>query len=179
MMNGQLQFDRDASFFDALYRDMDNGGLSAMLHDLLQRDIAGWKPSPPPENEALLDQRFKSLTPDEQWWFYALTTGQLPNAGAPAPTICFSEDLCQHIQQTVPVLRDRSTRQLIELVKKYASEPFTDGSKRGWRFPALQNARIDWSASHGEVEWDDQIEEWTTSLYYKDVVRNSNTGWIP
>jgi hypothetical protein len=50
------------SFFIDLNAEMENGGLSAMLHDLLTIDLAGWHPrSAIPNTKALVDQKVEGV----------------------------------------------------------------------------------------------------------------------
>lgn len=65
--------------FKELHRQLENGGLQAMLWDLLQRDITGWAPRQNvPNTEAAIEQKIRGLSPVAQWWFNVLCEGEPP-----------------------------------------------------------------------------------------------------
>jgi hypothetical protein len=69
----------DHAFFDALNRQLNNGGRAAFLHDMLARDIDGWHPRKDiPQNGALADQKLRGMDPDFAWWHSLLYDGELP-----------------------------------------------------------------------------------------------------
>lgn len=70
----------DINFFRRLNAQLyENGGLSAMLHDLQLRDIGNWAPrGNVPMTSALVDQKLRSMGPVSQWWFNILESGSLP-----------------------------------------------------------------------------------------------------
>jgi hypothetical protein len=72
--------DQDArnEYFGALYRQMDNGGCEAMLHDLLNVDLGDWHPRNIVLTEALADQKQRNLDPETGWLQDILLDGILP-----------------------------------------------------------------------------------------------------
>ncbi len=67
------------SRFEALHRQLRDGGLSALLWDLLERDIEGWAPrSSIPVTAASREQKVRNMKPVAQWWFNCLTEGEPP-----------------------------------------------------------------------------------------------------
>lgn len=69
----------DTAFFDALNRQLNNGGRAAFLHDMLARDIEGWHPrNDIPQNSALADQKLRGMDVEFSWWHSLLYTGELP-----------------------------------------------------------------------------------------------------
>jgi hypothetical protein len=64
---GQLQY------FAAIEQQMRNGGLAAMLHDLMTRNIAGFEVRNIPQTEGLKKQKTLSLDTLEQWWLDVLS----------------------------------------------------------------------------------------------------------
>lgn len=69
----------DKKFFSKLNKQLENGGLAAMLWDLLHRDLSGWRPRDDiPTTEAAIEQKVRSLAPAAQWWFNILSEGDLP-----------------------------------------------------------------------------------------------------
>lgn len=72
----------DKEFFRRLNRQMyREGGIEAMLFDLLARDIDGWAPRDDvPSTKALVDQKVMTMDDVERWWYNKLLDGILPNA---------------------------------------------------------------------------------------------------
>lgn len=69
----------DHAFFDALNRQLDNGGRAAFLHDMLARDIRGWHPRKDiPQNSALADQKLRGMDVEHSWWYSLLYAAELP-----------------------------------------------------------------------------------------------------
>jgi hypothetical protein len=67
----------DRAYFDALIKEIENGGLGAMLYDLLQTDISNFEVRDVPQTEALLNQKLLSLEPLYKWWYDKLHKGEL------------------------------------------------------------------------------------------------------
>jgi hypothetical protein len=69
----------DTKFFKKLHRQMNKGGLAALLWHLLKRDINGWQPRDAiPATDAAIEQKVRSMSPVQQWWFYVLNLDALP-----------------------------------------------------------------------------------------------------
>ena len=70
------KFRGNRAFFDALYRQLDDGGLAAILWDLKARDISKFHPrARVPMTAALADQKLRSLDYFDQWWYESLCRG--------------------------------------------------------------------------------------------------------
>lgn len=88
----------DTKFFNALYKELNNGGYEAMLMDLLRRDIRGFEPrTKVPQTKALAEQKAISANPVQKWWRTALDAGTLPfpheGAWFLEPVKAFKEDV--------------------------------------------------------------------------------------
>jgi len=72
----------DKAFFTALNRQLyEQGGIEALLHDLLARNIGDWAPRDNvPATSALVDQKVMTMDDVERWWYNKLLDGILPNA---------------------------------------------------------------------------------------------------
>lgn len=69
----------DTRKFDALNRQLKDGGLEALLFDLLDRDIEGWSPRDRiPSTGASIDQKIRNMGPVPAWWFNILCEGEWP-----------------------------------------------------------------------------------------------------
>ena len=65
------------SYFAAIEKQMENGGLAAMIYDLRARDIAQFEVRNVPATEALTIQKTLSLSSLEKWWLAVLSRGFL------------------------------------------------------------------------------------------------------
>ena len=59
----------DLPYFDALRAEMDGDGPAALLHYLMNYDLAGFSVRRAPATEGLLDQKVASLHGIAKWWF--------------------------------------------------------------------------------------------------------------
>ncbi len=66
---------QDVPYFEAIFKELEDGGYSGMLHELLNRDITGFKFRTPPVTEALIEQRRQSLSPELKWYQDVLWRG--------------------------------------------------------------------------------------------------------
>ena len=96
---------------------MENGGIAAMMHDLIAMDLKGWHPrNDVPKTKALYSQQMQSLDPYDAWWFELLQAGDLPceiHKGdrveySTNPRRAQSKALYDHARATVPGSRHAS-----------------------------------------------------------------------
>lgn len=66
---------RSFAFWNALNKQMENGGYAAMLHDLLARDIRKFQVHDVPKTKALAEQKIESMDYAEQWVYSLLASG--------------------------------------------------------------------------------------------------------
>jgi hypothetical protein len=65
----------DYPYFDAISNQMETGGLAAMIHDLLRRDVSKFNVRAFPGSRALDEQKLHSLDTIERWWLTVLSRG--------------------------------------------------------------------------------------------------------
>ena len=66
-------------WFEALNDELHAGGHSALLWDLLHRDVEGWAPRRGiPSTRAFVEQKLRNMGPVQGWWFNALQEGEPP-----------------------------------------------------------------------------------------------------
>lgn len=66
---------QDERYFGRIKRQLEAGGLQAMLYDLRRRDITGFHPRQIPKTGGLWDQKRLSFDPTTEWWFDCLVNG--------------------------------------------------------------------------------------------------------
>jgi hypothetical protein len=67
-------------YWNRVHRELEGGGLSAFLYDLLNRDLKGWHPRMGvPRTAAMAEQKLHSLTGVSKWWYEILRDGDLPD----------------------------------------------------------------------------------------------------
>jgi hypothetical protein len=105
---------RDRAYFGAMLKEMDEGGSSAMLHELLTIDLSGFDLGNLPETEARIAQKRKTIElsqdPDqllEAWWLRVLEEGELPDECDWNGEICLGPT-----DREPTILRWRATRDL-------------------------------------------------------------------
>ena len=59
-----------------LAKELDEGGVEAMLYDLLQRDIRQFNHRQVPSTKGLIDQKLLSLEPHQEWYYGELQNGR-------------------------------------------------------------------------------------------------------
>src|SRR3954468_24571717 len=99
---------QDPAWFDPLYAELENGGLEAMFHDLLELDLDGWHPRTIVRTEALRQQQLRSLPPEDEWWVELLETGMLQGAESSDPSCARSDQLYDQARKLSPRLRLRA-----------------------------------------------------------------------
>lgn len=68
---------QDAVYFNALHAEIEGGGVAAMLHDLLKRDLSNFDIRRVPQTAALGEQKLLSLDAGLTWWHGRLASGEL------------------------------------------------------------------------------------------------------
>lgn len=78
MLNVSSAKQQQTSYFNAIVKQLNNGGYEAMLCDLLDRDISKFEHRYCPRTEALAEQQLYSMTPVASYWSEILDTGAIP-----------------------------------------------------------------------------------------------------
>jgi len=150
----------DFDYFSALRAELDNGGVEAMLYDLLRLDLGNWHPMQIYKTAALIEQKAHSLRGLDAWIETMLQEGSMPYGGFNGyPNRSLTKDLTEHVK-----LFDRYTNDSLvprKLKKLFGVEPFGTGSARGWKFPPLSECRKLFEARYGgHWDWHCEIKEW-------------------
>lgn len=72
--DGKIQ---DGSYFGAIAEALEQGGYANLLWFLMNYDLSQFDVRTVPQTKALQSQKLLSMTPDQQWWFEKLQSGQL------------------------------------------------------------------------------------------------------
>lgn len=108
----------DRAFFDALNRQLREGGLQGMLFDLLARDLGGRHPRDGiPVTQAMTEQKTRSLDPVPAWWMERLHEGTLPAlrgaSWAAGPVTCLTQDLQTSLEGHLRAIGVRNNRRSV------------------------------------------------------------------
>jgi hypothetical protein len=156
------RYARDASYFDPLWAELEDGGIEAVAYDLLRLDLGGWHPKEIYETAALLEQKAHSLRGLDAWIVEMLQDGLLPAPYSKKwPNRCLSKNLLTAARRYDPYTND--TRVALRLQQILPGlEAFNDQSSRGWIFPPLAGCREAWERRNGgRWEWQHpEITKW-------------------
>jgi len=151
---------KDEKYFASLHADMANGGLSAMLHDLLHLDLGDWHPRRIPNTKALREQKARSMSLLDSWWESILQEGCVPAAGKDALDTAPAQYLMNHVRDFAPRLRDLTPTALGRFLADRGCIKLHKTSGNAWRFPTLPEARSKWESHYQGWDWDHGIEGW-------------------
>jgi hypothetical protein len=153
----------DRPYFKALRAEIDNGGLAAMLYDLLHLDLSSFDIFDFPRTEALIEQKVLSLEPFDQWWVGLLEEGRLPQFGniENNPRRALTTSLLEDAKRKVAGMKYWSDVSFGRKLSKYGCTSFKEtAGPRGWEFPPLAEARAEWERKAGGWSWNTEASEW-------------------
>lgn len=157
----------DNNFFGAVHRELfDQGGLSALLYDLLEmpptvnlRDI--------PHTQELDEQKYRSMHPREAWWYDVLCDGIVWRDANPLntrefavePDALYSEYLIavqrasRNVNMGTKGALGRFLRQVLPEPYPLSRQEAAGTRKRYWVFPPLDIARDYFSRKFWKKDW--------------------------
>jgi len=153
-------------YFDALYHELNNGGIEAMMWDLMHGDIGGWHPRQIIETAALRKQQNLTMKPLEQWFDELLQEGTL--AFLPARSIGKAPANCAHwssliadVERRVPRLNGKiGDSELRAFLTGQGGKRWRNECGRGWEFLSLGEHRERWARKYGSREWENPNLDW-------------------
>lgn len=158
------------AYFDALFAEMDNGGLEAMLDDLLAMDLTGWHPRRNiPQTGELSDQKLAGLSGADAIVREMLMGAVAPGVERPvhdAERVLLTRQLIRWAQINEIVSTDPGERRMAEAIKRMGSNRRKltipgQGQKWAWPLPPLAEARATWARNLGlTVAWPED-EDWS------------------
>lgn len=163
---------QDQEYFQAIFRQMDDGGYAAMMHDLLDIDIGSFNLFDYPRTTALFDQIHQSMPSVQKFWFEKLRSFSTADTHGGFPTYFVTSKLreeyvefCQEIGERHPVSDRVFTIEMKRMCPGIVRERKTNElGKREWTLwmPSLEEAREKFQAFVGKapIDWDDDQENW-------------------
>lgn len=150
---------RDKAYFEALVQQMRNGGLPAMIHDMLAMDLSDFHPEHDrPDTDALAEQRAASLRGFDRVWFDVLRSGDMPplysskRVGVDSVFVATTEFRDFAMQKMRR--EDLTVSEVGGLFGRLGFEKVDSGRPRGWIVPPLKEARGRWDATSFAMPWD-------------------------
>jgi hypothetical protein len=169
---------QDHDYFSAIVNEQDNGGREALLHHLQNFDSELVNLREIPKTTALLEQKIKTMTPEQAWWFETLKRGVLP-WGIDEPNTCSTRKLFSRyvrhadiqgarrksIETTIGTFLHRSVGPDLTVIQKKQynlrdrfGREFTD-TGQAYVFPPLRECRKRFANQIGqEVIWGDDAD---------------------
>ncbi|USA39879.1 RepB family DNA primase [Pelagerythrobacter marinus] len=148
----------DKAYFDALATQMAEGGLAAMLHDLLEADLSSFHPEADrPETDALSEQRAASLKGFDKVMLDLLSTGELPMLKSTSDrgggNVFVSTTELKEYAQRWTKRDDISGNAVAARLERLGGEKRDSERPRGWVLPSLDKARSMWDATMCPMPW--------------------------
>jgi len=153
-------------FFGAVEKELDEGGASAMLYDLLNYELGQVDLYAIPETGELSDQKYFSMEPKTQWWYEVLQSGALwedaETHGINGDIRIERSVIYQKYTQDMGTAHRLKSNGMEEELGKFFVTMLPDhypgrkksGPKRWWVFPSLDVCRAFFAKKHGAVAWE-------------------------
>ncbi len=143
--------------------------ISAMVYDLERYDLTNFDVRQRPRNEAHMDQKLRSLTGFDRYWYEVLQSGDFgrtvfpdPNGDWSGPCFVSTKGLLsgwQDYEKGQRLYQPRQERDIHQAIRRLcpsASAGRTTKTGRGQTLPPLATARQEFAAAlGGTVQWDD------------------------
>lgn len=165
MLDVGNQHQQDTTYFEAITEQMHNGGLEALHHLLINRDISSKNLRNVPKTDALLAQKEQSMGPVESWWYTCLHEGQLYRHTPGWPEWANKQQLFRHFKSEAAGKKAEYISDNVFFPKLVEFSPGinTKGKKREngkqvrvVKLPDLETCRADFEAFlQQSVDWGD------------------------
>ena len=153
----------DRRYFKRLFEWIEGPGPSALLYELLKREIKADLRTIP-RTAALLDQILQSLDSVGKFWYSRLYDGSIGNDGSWSQYVRTStayqqyQNFCSDIRERHPVADNQFTKQIRKLAPgiQPTRKPYDGKRHRALGLPYLDNCRESFeSLVDMEIDWDD------------------------
>ena len=156
----------DHEFWRDLYEEIENGGVEAMVHDLLAMDLSDFNVREKPNTKELTEQKLNSLGTIAHWWYEGLLQG----------SIFEDEETWQEFLSTTKAIegilasggrmyKRPGPRDVVQEMKKLCpsaehwQKQVKGARNRGFILPDLEQARAEFeNYLDGPVDWMDTQE---------------------
>lgn len=148
----------NTEYFDKLRDQLANGGLEAMLYDLLRRDISKFNPiSCAPTTEGLNQQKAYTLQGFERVWLDCLMTGEVPFTRFcdRQGTMPFVATGAMQAFAASRLKTEVSSTSVGTVLRELGYKKDLSARPRGFMVPALPEARRLWDEKRFKLRWDD------------------------
>ncbi len=159
----------DTLYFKKLTDHMSNGGVEALLFDLLNENLDSFNPRIMPANEAGFDMKMKSASTSEKYIYEALKIGAWNLASADSlwnfnnksfqDLYLNYKDWCEMegFKNEYSSQFGKALKKLIPSMKK--TRPLTDDRVRQYIFPSLEECRLEFQQFTKQTEkiWNDNL----------------------
>jgi len=150
----------DRGYFEALAKQLEEGGREALLWHLLHFDLSRVDVHVIPKTKALLEQQIETMDAEQSWWFEMLRNGELPCRERDEPSVCLTSALFarynEHARQVGVSRRSTEVKVGMFLRKRVPglkSRQEADG-RRAYAFPPLKQCREAFAQALGnDVDW--------------------------
>lgn len=150
----------DKRYFLQLYAEIENGGLTAMLHDLQTLPLGDWHPREVVATEALREQKARSMGALDAWWESLLQDGVLPFTMFKSTTRAKATHILEHARQLAARVQDINPIALGRYLGKIGCDAFHERDGAYWVFPALSEARLAFARKYRGWAWDTNFSAW-------------------
>jgi phage/plasmid-associated DNA primase len=159
------KFIQNQEYFRAIFEQMNNGGLEAMLFDLLNYDYSNIDLSTFPRTEALLDQIIQSANSVEKFWFERLMEGTICSDDGDWGEYVVTQNLydeyieyCRKIGERFPQTNSQFAKKLRERCPEIRKrrELVKDNRRYVLYFPPLEECRNEFEKHVNiKINWDE------------------------
>jgi hypothetical protein len=157
-------------YFEAINKQMENGGLAAMLYDLQKLDLTNFNVRAVPTTSALVDQKVRSLSGPEAWLYDSLQRGEIRHhqwttGGLVVPKNTAYEDYKDRhkdFRDYTPVGISSWAKSVRSIMRGAVStsRPEVDGARvRSFVFPPLAQCRDVFLSHLGQENGQDHVWE--------------------
>jgi hypothetical protein len=149
---------KDKAYFDALYREIESGGLAAMLYDLLEAGLSDWHPRYNiPETEAQKEQARRSLSPEMKWLLSLMQDGRIPDPTT-KPNRTTMVALLESARQAIGRKKAIGDQEIADLIKMWSAQKVRTNKGNTWEFPPLAEMRARFDNEYGKQDWGEPSE---------------------
>jgi hypothetical protein len=161
---------RDHPYFEAIDKEMNNGGREALLYHFLNNiDLSKINLREIPKTNALLDQKLASFSVEQDWWFDVLYRGELPQLenGCECLKSQLHDSYLHRMEKTGRRGTPRATSTKLGMFLSKVVGSGLDGTIRDdkrkykYRFPPLKECRERFAKlTQSTIAWEDPNAVW-------------------